>query len=494
VVVLIAAFAWLNLGTLRQRLSGGASQQIRSIAVLPLENLSGDPQQQYFVEGMHEALITDLARIGLQKVIAKPSADMFRGTKKPLRDIGQELGVDGLITGSVMRVSDRIQITAQLVRAASGEILWANRYERNAGDVLALQNDLVGAIAGEVKAKIAPEQSEHLSKAQRINPAAHDAYLKGRSLWGSFVTAVDRQRLDAVIAKLEEAIRLDPSYAPPYAALSSAYVAATQTSFLPPGDTFPKAKVAAMKAVELDDKLAEAHAALGTVYLWYDWDWNTAEREIQRAIELNPDSVDALTASETYSLLVKARFDEATATSQRIVEVDPLNPFVRIQTIWVSFLTRRFDDSIAHSKTLLDLAPQNWFAHFFLAMNYAVKKMRPEVDVECGKVVELLGDKYDMQSLGTCVWALGSVGETDKARRLLKVVEHPPAGVWLDPGYMGAAYVGLGDIERAISWYQKGLEERSPNMVYMKVGPGQWDSVRGDPRFQPILRQMNFPK
>jgi len=492
--VLLAGAAWFTRIPIRQWLFGNAARQIQSIAVLPLENLSGDSQQDYFADGIHEALITDLARIGLKKVIAKPSADMFKGTKKPLHDVGLELGVDGLVTGSVMRANDRIRITAQLVRAASGEVLWANRYERNAGDVLALQNEIVAAIAGEVKAQIAPEQSAHLAAAHPVNPAAHDAYLKGRSLWGSFVTVVDRKALDAVIAQLEEAIKLDPSYAPPYAAISNAYITATQTSFLPPKETFPKAKSAALRAVELDDRLAEGHAVLSQVYLWHDWDWAAAEREIHRAMQLNPDSIDALTASESYSLLVKGKVDEAVATSQRIVDVDPLNPFVRVQTIWTSFLSRQHDDSIRHSKTLIELAPNSFFPHFFLAMNYAVKHMRAEVNTECDKVRELLSGRYDMQTLATCVWALGSVGEIEKARRLLQVVEHPPSGLWLDPVMMAAAYTGLGDTDRAIGWYQKGLEERSPNMVYIKVSPGAWDALRGDVRFQSIQRQMNFPQ
>jgi len=491
-LVVVGVAVWLNLARLRDWISG-ADQQIRSIAVLPLENLSGDPAQEYLVAGLHEALITDLARMGLQKVIAKPSADMFKGSKKPLRDIGRELGVEGLVTASVLRASDRVQINAQLVKAQTGEVLWANRYDRNAGDILSLQNDLVAAIAGEVKAKLAPERSARLAEARRINPAAHDAYLKGRFMWGTFTTAVDRGHLEAVIAQFSEAIRIDPSYAPPYAALSAAYVAATQTSFRPPNDTFPQAKAAALKAAELDDGLPEAHAALSQVYLWHDWNWAAADREIQRALQLNPSSVDTLTASEVHALLVRANYQEALKTSQRIVDVDPLNPFGRVQTIWTSFLSRHYDDSIRHSKTLLELAPKTWFGHFFLAMNYAVKQMRPEVNVECDKVVELLAGVYDMQSLATCVWALGAVDDKDKARRLLAVVENPPSGLWLDPVMMAAAYTGLGDIDRSIAWYQKGLEERSPNMVYMKVAPGAWDAVRSDSRFQAILRQMNFP-
>ena len=185
----------MNVARIRHGLFGGSSEQIRSIAILPLENNSGDADQEYLAAGMHEALITDLARIGVLKVIAKPSADAFKGTKKPLRDIGRELGVEALVIGSVRRAGDRIQISAQLVRAATGEILWANRYERNAGDVLSLQNEIVGAIAREVQATITPEQRARLATARPINPAAHDAYLKGRSPYATFINSgLDRKQ------------------------------------------------------------------------------------------------------------------------------------------------------------------------------------------------------------------------------------------------------------------------------------------------------------
>jgi len=493
VVGLIGAAVWLNVAEIRPRLFGGAGAQVRSIAVLPLENLSGDPGEEYFVAGMHEALITDLARIGVQKVIAKQSADAFKGTKKPLEDIGRELGVEALVTGSVMRANNRVQITAQLVRAATGEVLWANRYERSAGDVLSLQNEIVGAIAREVQAKITRGQTARLATARPINPAAHDAYLKGRFLYSGFSRSFDNNELASAITQFERAIQIDPAYALPYAALSAAHGAASLSSFLPPKDTFPKARAAALKAVELDDTLAEAHAALGAVLLWYDWNWTAAEREIQRALQLNPDSVEALTAHETYSTLVTARFDEAVRTSHRIVDVDPLNPFSRIQGGWVFFNARRYDDSIRETRTLLELYPDHILGRFFLASNYGAKQMSQEVGAECGKVMALLSGAYNMQAMGICVWALGVVGQTDQARRLLQTLEHPPSGIWLDPTVMGQAYGAVGDVDRAIAWYQKGMEERAPNMLYMKVSV-TWDAARGDPRFQALLRQMNFPR
>jgi TolB-like protein len=488
----IGVVTWLNVAGIRRRLFAGDSDRIRSIAVLPLENLSGDPQQEYFVAGMHDALITDLARFGVSRVIAKPSADAFKGSKKSLRDIGRELGVDGLVTGSVLRAGGRLQMTAQLVRAESGDVLWANRYDRSAGDVLSLQNEVVAAVAHEVQAKLTPEQTTLLATTRPVNPAAHDAYLKGRFLVSIFSTGFDRKQLDAAIGQYQQAIEIDPTYAPPYASLSVAQVAAVQSSFVPPKDTFPKARAAALKAVELDDRLAEAHAALSTVLLWHDWNWSGAEREIQRALQLNPDSVDALVVDEAYATLVTAAVDKAAATSRRILNLDPLNPFSRMQAVWVSFFSRRHDDSIRDVKNLLDLYPNHVWGHFFLAANYGAKHMSTEVGAACGKVMQLLSGAYDMQSIGTCVWSLSMIGQTDQARRLLQPLEHPPPGIWLDPTIMGSAYGAVGDIDRAIAWYQKGMEERAPNMIYMKVSP-TWDAARADPRFHALLRQMNFP-
>lgn len=494
VIGLAAAAAWVGLPAIRQGLGGSPAGPIRSIAVLPLDNLSRDPDEEYFVTGMHEALITDLSRIGLQKVIAKPSADAFKGSKKPLRDIARELGVAGLITGSVRRANNRIQVTAQLVNADSGAVIWANRYEHDSGDVLSLQNALVGAIAREVRATLTPEQTARLATGRPVNAAAHDAYLKGRSLYATFINSrLDRRLLDTALAQFEQSIRIDPAYAPPHAAISVAYLTASQASLLPPADVFPKARAAALEAVELDDTLPDAHAALGDVELWFDWNWAGAEHEIQRALQLNPDSTDALRAYQNYSTLVSGRFDEASRASQRILDLDPLNPFSRIQTIWVSFFSRRHDESIGRARSLLEVWPNNIMGPYFLAANYAVKQMGPETGIECGKMMEQLAGAYVMRVIGQCVWAQGVVGQTDHARRLVQRLEHPPEGIWLDPAVMATAYAGLGDLDRAVEWSRKGVEGRAPNMIYMKAG-AQFDPARGDPRFQALLRQMNFPR
>jgi eukaryotic-like serine/threonine-protein kinase len=487
-----AAAVWWRVAA-GQRALGGPGGRIQSIAVLPLDNRSGDAGEEYFVAGMHEALITDLAHIGLQKVIAKPSADAFKGTNKPLHDIGQQLGVDGLVTGSVTRVGDRIQIAAQLVRADTGAVVWANRYERSGVDVLSLQNDVVGAIAREVRATLTPEQKARLADARPVNAAAHDAYLKGRSLFAAFIYSTDRKQMDAALAQFEHAEQIDPAYAPPYVAAADVYLTASQMSLLPPAETMPKARAAAARAVALDDRLSEAHAALGEVNTWYEWDWSAADREIRRALELNPDSVSALRASEVFLTLVAGKFDEAARTSRRLLSVDPLNPFSRVQPIWVAFFSRRHDESIRHAQALSEVWPGNIMSPFFLASNYAVKRMTAETVTTCGELLKSLPDALAVQTMGVCAWAYATVGQIGEARRVLELVERRRGALWLDPAVIAQAYGAMGDTNRAIEWARKGLEERSPLMIYLKAS-AMWDSVRGDPRFQAIVQQMNFPQ
>jgi serine/threonine-protein kinase len=488
-----AVAATLAVPAVRERLFGDGGPGIRSIAVLPLENLSGDNGQEYFVAGVHEGLITDLARIGIQKVIAKPSSDAYKATTKSLRDIGRELGVDGLVTGAVHREGDRVRLTAQLIRAESAEVVWANRFERSAGDVLTLQNELVAAIATELRSRISPEQRARLAQPRPIASAAYDRYLRGRSMYSQMVAgAPDAPRFDAIVAEFEAAARLDPGFAAPHAALAGMYQLASQTSMRPPAQVAPTAKAAAQKAIELDEGLAEAHAALGGVLLWHEWDWAGAEREIRRALELNPDSVDALVASQTFALLVRGRVEEAEATSQRILALDPLNPFSRIQRIWLAFFSRDYDESIRRANGLEEVWPGHPMASFFLSQAYGVKRMGPESADACARAIAATSGGFNLQTTAMCAWALGTAGRADAARALVERLEQRQEPAWLDPAIMGSAYGGIGDLDRAFAWFERALEERSPNMIYMRQGP-PWDFARSDPRFESLRRRMNFP-
>ena len=471
---------------------GGTSPAILSIAVLPLENLSGDASQDYFVAGIQEALTSDLARIGLKKVIAKSSADAYKGTKKTPTEVGRELGVDGLVTGSVVRAGDRVHVTANLVAATTGAIVWTNRYERDARNVLSLQNDVVAAIAREVRANVTADQKARLATSRPVNPDAHDAYLKGRSAFSSMTSTGNPKYLDTAIEHLERAIEVDPTYAPAHAALAEMHLTLSQGSWRAPHATFPRARSAALRAVDLDESLAAGHAALANVFMWFDWNWAGALREIQRALELSPDTVEPQVAALTYWTLVAAHADEAARISQRIVELDPLNPFSPVQPVWVASFSRRYDEVITKANMLVELQPNNLMGPMFLATAHAAKGMRAEVVSDCRRAMEILGGAPVMQFIAGCAGALGLVGEVSEARRYLERLERAPAGVWIDPQPMGEAYAGLGDAVRAAEWYQRGLEQRSPNMIYMKTSTFV-DRVRSDPRIQAIIRQMNFP-
>jgi eukaryotic-like serine/threonine-protein kinase len=474
--------------------AGVATSPIRTLAVMPLQNRSAQQGQDYFVDGIQDALTTELSRVGIRKVVAKASADAFRGTGKSPEDIGRELGVDALLTGSVVRSDTTIQLDARLVSTAAGTIVWSKRYERDTADIVSLENDLVAAVSGQLQATVTPEQRAHLSSARPIDPIAYDEYLKARAMQAGFAAAPNTKALADTIAQYERAIEMDGSFAPSYAGLSSVYQIASQGSWLAPKDAFPKARAAALKAVELDEQLAAAHAALAGAYLWFDWNWRGADREAQRALELNPDSVDALTASEVYSTLISGRADAAARASQRIIELDPLNPFSRLQPVWVALYTRQFDEAVSRAKTLMQLTPGNLMGPMFLATAYAGRKSdADEAVAQCRRVLEMLSGAFMMQPVAVCAANLGTVGKTAEARKFVAQLQHPPSTVWLDPEPMGDAYAGIGDEANALAWYRRGLEERSPNMVYLKANFVP-DRLRESPRFQEILSQMDFPR
>jgi tetratricopeptide (TPR) repeat protein len=329
----------------------------------------------------------------------------------------------------------------------------------------------VSAIAREVRATISPEQSARLARSRQVDPAAHDSYLRGRSMYSQMVAgSPDAPRFEAIVAEFQKASRIDPTYAAPQAALAGMYLMASQSSMIPPNQTAPLGKAAAARAIELDEGLAEAHAALGGVLLWHDWDWAGAEREIKRALEINPDSVDALIHSQTHALLVHGRVEEAEATSQRILNLDPLNPFSRIQRIWLAFFSRNVDESIRRANGLLEVWPGHPMGWFFLAEAYGVKRMGDEAADACGKAIAATSGGFNMQVTGMCAWALGIAGKTEEARRLVQTLEHPPQGVWIDPAITGSAYGGVGDMDRAMAWFERGYQDGRPTAAH-ETGP-----------------------
>jgi len=312
-LMLLAALVGLNIGGFREKLFGKAnSTRIESLAVLPLGNLSGDPAQDYFADGMTDALITDLGKIGALRVISRTSAMRYKGMQKSLPEIARELNVEAVVEGSVLRSGDRVRINAQLIEPPTQRVLWAESYERDLRDILTLQREVARTIASEIRVKLTPQEQTRLASAGRVKPEAHEAYLKGLY----YSNKLKKEETKKAIEYYSQAIESDPSYVQAYAGLADCHTNLVLYSEFPPKETFPKAKVAAMKAVELDESVASAHSALGKVRLWFDWDYAAAEREFKRAIELDPG--DAV-AHEAYASYLKAvvRLDEALSEVKR---------------------------------------------------------------------------------------------------------------------------------------------------------------------------------
>jgi eukaryotic-like serine/threonine-protein kinase len=471
----------LNVGGWRDRWLGQAPpRRIESLAVLPLGNLSGDPTQDYFADGMTEALITDLGKIGALRVISRTSAMRYKGTQKSLPEIARELNVEAVVEGSVLRSGDRVRITAQLIEAQTDKQLWSESYERDLRDILALQREVARTIASEIRVKVTPQEQMRLASAGRVKPEAHEAYLKGRYHWNKLA----EEETKKAIEYFNQAIQNDPSYAQAYAGLSDCYSNLVLYSEFPPQETFPKARAAALKAVELDDTVAAAHSALGKVRLWFDWDYAAAEREFKRAIELDPG--DAV-AHEAYASYLKAvvRLDEALSEGKRAQELDPLSILMINSMAWVLYYQGRHDEAIAQFRRTLEMDPTFGNSHWGIGRAYEQKGMYPEAIAEMQKG----GNDFPIR-LGTLGHVYALMGNTREAKKLLDEVRRNPLRTY-DVAYI---YLGLGQKDQALEWLEKTYQARFPWLAFqIKLDP-RLTSLRSDPRFQDVMRRMGVPQ
>ena len=461
---------------------------IDSIAVLPFQNLSGDQKEEYFVEGMQDALITELSKIKALRVNSRTSTMRYKDSTKAIPEIAKELNVDMVVEGSALHVGDQVRITAQVIDGKTDRHLWANYYEQKYEDVLSLHREVALAIAREIKVTLTPEEKGRLVNTRSVNREAYDAYLKAR-YYQDRITA-NPSLYQMVLDYYKKAVEIDPSFALGYASLAYWYWGLGVGGQMPPEEASSKAKEAAKKALELDDSLAEAHAVLGAILYTIEWDWSRAEQEYRKALDLSPSYLDTYHMYGFY-LINQGRFEEGIALFKRSIELDPLEFNRKLLLAWAYLMARRFDEAITEYQTFLEMEPNNWGAHQYLALTYGMKGMAREAIAEGQKAMAAPGAMDDQVFLSFIGQAYALVGERAEAIKLLGRLKDLAQRSYVDGYCFAWVYSALDDTEQTFYWLQKAYEKHSPNMVALKVELFP-DKIRNDPRYLDLLKKMKF--
>ena len=467
-----------------------ATPSVRSIAVLPLANFSGDPAQEFFVDGMTDELITDLAKIGALRVVSRTSVMRYKGTKKGLPEIARELNVDGIVEGSVMRSGQRVRITAQLLYGPTDKHLWAETYDRDLGDVLSLQSDVAQAIAQQVRAQLTPQQQARFEAARPVNPQAYDAYLKGRYYLSNEFTMA--QPLQMAKTYFEEAVRKDPGFAPAYAGLADAYLYLAIFRQMSPESAYRSAEEADGHALALDDSIGEIHDTLAVLSWRYNWDWDAAERELNLAIALAPSYICAHEDRAEY-LAFRGRRSEAEAEMTKIRAFD--TSFASILTeAGVDYQLRDFDRLVETSRRGVALSPNEWLEHFYLGVGYEGTGKQLESVAEYQKAVELSGG--DQDATAALAHAYAGVGRRAEAQKILRDAlrnsEQGSAKVNVSPYFIATLYASLGDKDTAFEFLEKAYREKSVDISWHLKADLRIDNLRSDPRYQSLLSRVGL--
>ncbi len=463
---------------------GNAHPPIRSIAVLPLENLSGDPNQQYFADGMTDELITMLAQIHSLRVISRTSVMRFRGVRRPLPEIARELNVDGIIEGSVLESGGNVRVTAQLLDAGQDRHLWAASYERRLTDVVSLQSQVAQAIAEQVKASLTPQEHASLARRRPVNPDAYQAFLRGRFFWNKR----RKEEVAKAIGYFQQAIQIEPDYARAWAGLAGCYMSlGGDMGVVAPGDAALNARAAVTKALEIDSGLADGHLTLANIELWYDWDWAGAEREYRRALDLSPNDSTTHRNYSHYLLLMK-RSDEALAETKRALDLDPLDLLANAHLIWIYRDTHQPDKALAQSVKLLELDPTYRGIYYFVGGAYEEQAKWPEAIA----AFEKAKDDQDPGYLRGIAHAWAASGHRKEALAVLDKLQELSRKQYISPVGLACVYAGLGDRTTAFTWLEEAYRQHAPALTSIQVDP-QLDPLRSDPRFQDLLRRLAFP-
>ncbi len=461
---------------------------IDSIAVLPLENFSGDANQEYFADGMTEALIADLAQISSLRVISRTSVMQYKGVRKPLTEIARELHVDAILEGTVFHDGQRVRITAQLIEAATDRHLWVKSYERDLRDILALHSEVARAVAREIKITLTADEEIRLATSRPVNPVAHEAYLKGQYHLQQFkMGMLEEDHFRPSVEYFQQAIELDPDWAKAHAALAQAYHFAASAG-VSPSEYYPKSKAAALKALEIDETVSDAHGSLAFVLHYYDWDWVAAEREYRRALELNPNPAEMAWGVALF-FLSAGHYDDAILWYKRAEERNPLFIPLKAQLGWAYTCAGQYDQAIKLLRNTLELEPNSPYVRINLADAYLRRSMYEEALAELQKVVT--ANPESSTYLANLGYAYAVAGRKGEALEVLNRLEKEISDRYFIA--LAELYVALGKKNEALVLLQKAYEKRSSGLLFIRCYT-VFDSLRDNPAFQEILRGINFPE
>jgi TolB-like protein/tetratricopeptide (TPR) repeat protein len=482
VALMVTGLVWWSLQRVGPSVAPG---EISSLAVLPLTNLMNDPEQEYFVDGMQEELIIELSHIKALRVISRTSTMQYKNTEKSLPEIAEELQVDALVEGSVLRSEDEVRITLQLVALEPERHLWSSRYDRQLSNILALHSEVARAVAREIGVSLAPEEQALLSNAREINPEAYDAYLKGTFYWRRWTP----EGIGRSAEWFQRSIAMDPDYAPAWAGLSQSLRFPVAMGIEPGRERLPVAHEAALRAVELDSSSAEARVSLG-MSRCLEWNWFECEQDFQQALELDPNYAHGHHAYSNLCLAPLGRLDEALAEIQRARELDPLSLPHNTVLGRIHYYRGEYDQSIEQLSATIDLDQGFPVAHLFLGDAYREKGLyRDAVEVQ-EKAVTLSRNSWFLGHLGS---TYVESGRRNEALTLVRELEQKRTSQYVAPHAIAMIYASLGEIDRAFEWLDKAYEEQDVNLNWFVPDPLS-DSLRSDPRFEELLRKMRLPE
>jgi len=476
----LAYFAWQH--DWRQGADGSAPEEIRSIVVLPLDNLMNDPGQAYFVAGMHEALITELSKIDALRVISRTSAMRLQGADMSVPQIGRELGVQAVIEGSVLRAGDTVRITVQLIEANTDRHLWAENYDRQLSDILALYGEVTREIANQVRVTLSADEEAKIAASQPVDPEVYELYLEGRYLCDNW----SPEEMKRGVALLQEVVSRETDNASAHAQLALCLQYSAFFGYDRPLDVYSRAKAAAAMAVQLDDRLAEAHVALAGVHYYMELNPKAAKRELEKALELNPASVQALLHS-SWLLGESGQFEKAFEHNRRAVSLDPLSIVVNHAIGQLFYLGRDYENAVVEYRKALEMDRTDPSLHFYLAWPLEQLGRYDEAIAHHERAVELSGGSP--LYLAGLAYAFGRAGLRAEATEIRERLLQDPAAAPYD---IALAHLGLGDLVQAVDWLEKAYEARDSHVIYINRGP-RFDPLRNDPRFIRLLQRIDFP-